>query len=778
MYSNTLRVNVEMHRKSSRDKILPDDCVEEEENEDDDNDEFQNLYRDPPEGCVRLRPSNFGLPATIFFEYPKDLKLRRNDISTLEKLGNRKLIFKCYWERICVKNAFFRAGFEKVEDEHPTKRWTAIWSKHQNMQQLKELNCLQKVNHFQASWCIGRKDRLLKTLNAMKRIHGAHFDFHPEGYILPHDRHIFLRQVTTDMNSKRVTKETNLEQSSIWIFKPVAGSCGRGIKVLTATQALAIPKSKKGLIQRYLQNPYLINGKKFDLRIYVLVSGVDPLRVYVHNEGLTRISTSNYSLNNTRNVFAHLTNYSINKKAKNYCVDSVSDADAPPITPMHGENDSEAYKWSLTAFRQWLTQRVGEDVVKLTFQRIDDIIVKTMIAGESEITPRLYEEANYRSNCYELFGCDILLDEALMPSLLEVNISPSLMGSSPLDKRIKGILLADLFHLIGFYPNDPILLKKYQQQSENGLGAVKPQPTSECPFSFISISKALNTQSKWRTNNSSPDNIDLSSIAKDDTCWSLLLSIADEFSRAKATQFHLLHPVEKTSRHYLQLYHTPRFTDHLLTRWILEGGRNRASRSPRQYQTKKKTAGKRVGTPPAASTPCSAEKRCRSLDADCGSAQASVDGQPISTPSGLESQCVTAEDLTALLQRLDFDDTLEKVTTCPAGEGAATPQTETETPHKSRTATRRSRCTDRTRRSTSCEDTRRPQSATSSKIALTPYVLSDPVQPLPADGRVRLFALQGTRYSAGPEARLRSAPAASPLRAHVVPSTLLTLRKS
>jgi hypothetical protein len=45
-------------------------------------------------------------------------------------------------------------------------------------------------------------------------------------------------------------------------------------------------QDRKLLIQRYLYNPYLINGKKFDLRIYALVSGVDPLRVYVHEEVL------------------------------------------------------------------------------------------------------------------------------------------------------------------------------------------------------------------------------------------------------------------------------------------------------------------------------------------------------------------------------------------------------------------------------------------------------------------------------------------------------------
>jgi len=126
------------------------------------------------------------------------------------------------------------------------------------------LNCLQKVNHFQASWCVGRKDRLLRTLLAMKRVHGEDFNFHPEGdiymssllflfhiltsihlfvrsgFVLPAERQSFLRQVNTDVSHAKSRMEAggkrrNLDMSSLWICKPVASSCGKGIKVLTGS---------------------------------------------------------------------------------------------------------------------------------------------------------------------------------------------------------------------------------------------------------------------------------------------------------------------------------------------------------------------------------------------------------------------------------------------------------------------------------------------------------------------------------------------------------------
>ena len=76
------------------------------------------------------------------------------------------------------------------------------------------------------------------------------------------------------------------------------------------------------IVSHYIANPLLIDGLKFDLRIYVALMSINPLRIYMYEEGLTRFATTPYeapkndasnNLNNLAGKFTHLTNYSINK---------------------------------------------------------------------------------------------------------------------------------------------------------------------------------------------------------------------------------------------------------------------------------------------------------------------------------------------------------------------------------------------------------------------------------------------------------------------------------
>ena len=119
------------------------------------------------------------------------------------------------------------------------------------------------------------KDRIIPAYNFPKR--KASFSFHPESYCLPYDKATFHALVNNPMNEK-----------TLWIVKPNASSCGRGIKVINRDAALNLPEEKKCVVQRYISNPYLIDGKKFDLRMYVGITSFDPLTSFPISSELER----------------------------------------------------------------------------------------------------------------------------------------------------------------------------------------------------------------------------------------------------------------------------------------------------------------------------------------------------------------------------------------------------------------------------------------------------------------------------------------------------------
>ena len=97
------------------------------------------------------------------------------------------------------------------------------------------------------------------------------------------------------------------------------------------------------------------------------VTSINPLRVYVFDEGLARFASEKYDITETKNIFSHLTNYSINKKNKEF------------------EHEN---KWSLKKLREYLTdlKKTSKKAKKLDvdklFTEIDTIVVKTMISVE------------------------------------------------------------------------------------------------------------------------------------------------------------------------------------------------------------------------------------------------------------------------------------------------------------------------------------------------------------------------------------------------------------
>lgn len=112
--------------------------------------------------------------------------------------------------------------------------------------------------------------------------------------------------------------------------------------------------------------PHLINGFKYDLRVYVLVTSYDPLTVYIYEDGLVRFATQAYSTKNKKDIFCHLTNFSINKKATNYQKASGS---------AEGEQENSS-KWSIKQLANYF-QKLTFDPV---WAKVKDLVIKTLIS--------------------------------------------------------------------------------------------------------------------------------------------------------------------------------------------------------------------------------------------------------------------------------------------------------------------------------------------------------------------------------------------------------------
>lgn len=57
------------------------------------------------------------------------------------------------------------------------------------------------------------------------------------------------------------------------------------------------------VVSRYIDNPLLVGGKKFDLRIYVLVTSYRPLKVYIYRGGFARFCNEEYSSGKKKQIF-------------------------------------------------------------------------------------------------------------------------------------------------------------------------------------------------------------------------------------------------------------------------------------------------------------------------------------------------------------------------------------------------------------------------------------------------------------------------------------------
>ena len=165
-----------------------------------------------------------GRPPTVFFQYPPKIndelkpvykqhiyKMKDNKFSLKFKVADRVHTYNC------VVNSLTFAGFTQTESTN----WNVMWSAPLKPETLRNYDMYKHCNHFPGTWQLGRKDLMYRNIASCIREHGDDYNIVPKTWILPYDIGIFRKE------------REESEGKKLWILKPAASSCGRGIKILS-----------------------------------------------------------------------------------------------------------------------------------------------------------------------------------------------------------------------------------------------------------------------------------------------------------------------------------------------------------------------------------------------------------------------------------------------------------------------------------------------------------------------------------------------------------------
>merc|ERR1719189_416383 len=435
--------------------------------------------------------------------------------------------------------------------------WGGTWGKHMKAELFKELHECQKINHLPGTFNIGRKDRLWKNYHKLRLKYGKEeFSFLPRTFCLPADTKLL----------KKVWEKRGCRAK--WIVKPPALARGTGISVVNKWSQ--IPKTRPLIVQKYVAKPHLINDTKYDLRIYVLCTSLHPLRIYLYDEGLVRFASNTYRSDSKSlsDVFTHLTNYSINKNSSSYCPNEDSDV-------------RQGHKWTLKSLWRHFDEE-GIDHSEI-WEKIKDLIVKTIISAENQMATLFQQNVTSRYSCYELFGFDIMLDSRLKPWVIEVNISPSLHSSSPLDLDVKSPLATEVFNPVRYHVPPAKMSAKSQKEilDKFNLSDMTSNLCLEKRLYSRDLSKAERSKHDRFSSGKRTDYLEsmIDYLTPDDV--RCLIRAEDEL--VQATHFSRIFPTQDTHK-YFKFFEEPRYYNFLMVAWETRYGEQRAAAIDRLEQ--------------------------------------------------------------------------------------------------------------------------------------------------------------------------------------------------
>ena len=205
-------------------------------------------------------------------------------------------------------------------------------------------------------------------------------------------------------------RHANPNKKQKWVIK---SGKHRNIKVLEDEQVNSLARTEEKFVQKLVSPPLLINGKKFDIGIYTVVTSAEPLRVYMlQSDWLIRFCKEKYHPFEVERVDGYV----------------VGD-DYTPIWEVPDVNDYYQNEMSMKKSLFAYLNTEGFNTEKLEHE-MKEAVGQIWEVQQHRIRKSVSEYPKKQGQFFELFRMDFVLDESLNIFLLEVNMSPNLSSET------------------------------------------------------------------------------------------------------------------------------------------------------------------------------------------------------------------------------------------------------------------------------------------------------------------------------------------------------------
>lgn len=181
------------------------------------------------------------------------------------------------------------------------------------------------------------------------------------------------------------------------------------------------------VIQLYIHNPFTINKRKLNIRLYVIIiCHLENVEWLLYDKGKCLYTNKHYDITNS------LSDKYINDKEQHF-------------TSLNVDNNKIYLDEKLPESLADLNNVLGDDV----YTRLITNIISILKDVKKAYKTKLGNLPVLRNNkCFQLFGLDFILDDNMSPYLLEFNKGPAMSINSPNDKQLKQTLICDIFEYV------------------------------------------------------------------------------------------------------------------------------------------------------------------------------------------------------------------------------------------------------------------------------------------------------------------------------------------